>query len=390
MEIATKELERSANLCARCIKLCRHVCTVHRVTRDDADTPNNRAMIVTQALSRGSFLPEEVPYMFSKCANCGLCEVWCETPGMKAGDPPGIDVGDVMLAARADIVNQGLALQAAVEANCHIETEGNPLGEPKGERFHDLAEAIADLPDTAEVLYFIGCDTAYRQPEIALATIKVLKAAHVDFTVLKTEEICCGEPQYLLGFRQAAAETARKNIDLIAKTGAKKIVFNCPSCLKTFKLDYPAWGAPLPDDIKLVHLTEMLEQLLADGKLTLYKEINRKATYHDPCELGREQGIYDAPRSVIKAIPGLDYDEMLRNRDKADCCGAGGALSVTNLPVVIEASKSVIHMSEDLSAGVLITACPTCKQSFSRHTRQSDTLETLDVVELVAIAAGVQ
>lgn len=390
MEIATKELERSADLCARCMKMCRHVCTTHRVTRNDADTPNYRAFIASQALSRGSFLPEEVPYMYEKCANCGLCKEWCETPGMKAGDPPGIDVGDLMLAARADIVNQGLAPQAAIETNCHIEKEGNPYAEPRAERFSALAQAIDDLPDQAEMLYFIGCDTAYRQPEIALAAIKVLKAAHVDFTVLKAGEICCGEPQYLLGFREAAKETARYNSALIAKSGAKRIVYNCPSCLKTFKMDYPAWGAALPEGIELLHLTELLEQLLAEGKLTLFKEIDRKATYHDPCELGREQGIYDAPRAVIKAIPGLHFAELLRNRSKADCCGAGGALSVTNLPLVIEASKSAIHMAEDLSAGVLITACPTCKQSFSRHTNQSDSMKTLDIVELVAMAAGVQ
>ncbi len=388
MEIATKVLERSASLCARCMKMCRHVCTTHRVTRNDADTPNNRAYVALQALQRGSFLPEEVPYMYEKCANCGLCKVWCETPGMEAGDPPGIDVGDLMLAARADIVDQGLAPRQAVEANQNVIDEGNPIGEPRSERFAALAEAIAGLPDQAEMLYFIGCDTLYRQPEVALATIKVLKAAHVDFTVLKTDEICCGEPQYLLGFRSAAQATARHNSALIAKSGAKRIVFNCPSCLKTFKMDYPAWDAALPEGIELLHLTELLEKLLAEGKLALFKEVDCIATYHDPCELGREQGIYDAPRAVIEAIPGLHFAELLRNRSQADCCGAGGALSVTNLPLVIEASKSVIHMAEDLSADVLITACPTCKQSFSRHTRKSDSIETLDIVELVAIAAG--
>lgn len=389
MEISNKQMERAASLCGRCIKMCRHVCTVHRVTRNDADTPNHRAFIAKEALERGSFLSAEVPYMFGKCANCGLCQVWCETPGMNEGDPMGIDVGALMLAARADIVQQGLAPKAAIQLNEHVQKDGNPHGEPRATRFAELQQALADLPDQAEMLYFIGCDTAYRQPEIALAAIKVLKAAHVDFTVLKTNEICCGTPQYLMGFRESARQTALQNAALIAQTGAQKIVFNCPSCLKAFKLDYPEWDATLPMNIQLVHITELLEQLLLDGKLTLFKDVNLEASYHDPCELGRKQGIYSAPRAVIDTIPGLRFTEMLRNRDKADCCGAGGALSATNFPVVIEASKSTLHMAEDASVEVLLTACPTCKQSFARHTNRSETLETLDIVELVARAAGV-
>lgn len=379
MELAESTVERYARLCQRCYKMCRHVCTTHKVTRNDADTPNYRAHIAFEALQRGRFLPEEVPFMYEKCANCGLCYEWCETP---------IDVGEVMLAARADIVNQGLAPQAAIETNCHIEKEGNPYGEPRSERFSALAEAIADLPDQAEMLYFIGCDTLYRQPEIALATMKVLKAANIDFTVLKQGETCCAEPQYLLGFRQAARETARQNVTQIANSGASKIVFNCPSCLKTFKEEYPQWGAPLSDEIELIHLTELLEQLLTMGKLTLFKEVDKRVTYHDPCELGRKQDIYDAPRAVIAAIPGLAFTEVQRNRSKADCCGAGGALAATNLPLVVEASKSVLKMAEDVSAEILLTACPTCKQSFSRHTLREEGMETLDIVEVVAMAAG--
>lgn len=388
MEIASKELERAASLCGRCIKMCRHVCTVHRVTRNDADTPNHRAYIAYQASERGAFLPEEVPYMFAKCANCGLCEEWCETPGMNPGDTPGIDVGALMLAARADIVQQGLAPQTAVDLNCHVINQGNPYGEVQSARSSALSDAIAALPDTAEMLYFIGCDTTYRQPEIALAAIKVLKAANIDFTVIKQGELCCGEPQYLLGFRQDALETARRNAELIAKTGASKIVFNCPSCLKTFKQDYPEWGAQLPQNLEFLHLTELLTQILAEGKITLFKEVKKRVTYHDPCELGRKQGIYDAPREVIASIPGLEFAEMLRSGSKADCCGAGGALSATNFPVVVEASKSTIQMAEDVSAQYLLTACPTCKQSFSRHTLRSDALETLDIVEVIAMAAG--
>ncbi|MGQ9676155.1 MAG: (Fe-S)-binding protein [Chloroflexota bacterium] len=382
MELAAKSTERAARLCQYCVKMCRHACTTHRVTRNDADTPNARAQIAYKALQRGAFAPEEVPYMYQKCANCGLCEEWCETPNM--------DIGAVMLAARADIVNQGLAPQSAVEVCQNVAECGNPYGEAPDERFAKLAGLLEALPSKAETLYFIGCETAYRQPEIAIATIRVLRAAGIDFTVLKSGEFCCGEPQCLLGFWEAAAETAKRNASSIADCGARRIVFNCPSCLKTFKRGYPERGVTIGEELELLHLSQLIEQLVIAERLALRRPIDKRATYHDPCELGRRQGIYEAPRTVIKAIRGLQFGEMLRSGSKADCCGAGGGLNATNLPLAIEASKSTVRMADDVQAELLVTACPTCKRSFLRHIGQRDGLDALDLVELVALAAGLE
>ena len=377
-----EQVELTARLCKRCPKMCRHVCTTHTVSRRETDTPNERCAIAYRALERGKFLPVEVPLMFEKCANCGLCLTWCES---------NLDVGPVMLAARADIVDQGLAPLAALAANANVIAQGNPWGEPREQRFHMLSgeadfRPITALPEKAETLYFIGCETLYRQPEIAQAALRVFKAAGIDFTVLR-DEVCCGEPQYLLGFWDAAGETARQNAARIAASGAKRVVFNCPSCLRIFKKEYPEWGAALPEGIELLHLTEFLAQLLADGRLALRHEISRRIAYHDPCELGRRQGVYDAPRALLAAMPGADFQELQLHHAQANCCGAGGGLGATNLPLVIEASKKVVRMAENASADVLATACPTCKQAFTRHTNRRD-IETLDVVELLAQAIG--
>lgn len=374
-----KMVERTARLCARCSKMCRHVCTTHAVTRSEVDTPNERCAIAYRALERGEFLPWEVPYMYEKCATCGLCLVWCETE---------LDASDVMLAARADIVNQGLAPQSALAVNKSVMEQGNPHGEPREKRFAALAEEIAALPDKAEVLYFVGCDTLYRQPEVARVAIKVLQAANVDFTVLKDGELCCGEPQYLLGFSNASHEIARQNAALIEKSGAKRVVFTCPSCMKIMKDTYPKWGVNLPEGVELLHMTQFLQELLAEEKIVLRREVAKRVTYHDPCDLGRRQGIYDAPRTVIQAIPGVEFIELQFNRENSRCCGAGGGLGATNLGLVIETSKTVIGLAQDVSADILVTACPTCKTSFQRHTNRRDDLDTVDVVELVAMALG--
>ena len=373
------KVERTARLCEACPKMCRHVCTTHKVTFSEADTPNQRCATAYWALQRGEFTPEEVPFMYEKCAACGLCLTWCETE---------LDASDVMLAARADIVKQGLAPEAALAVNRSILDHGNPHNEARSERFAQLAQEIADFPDTAEVLYFLGCDTAYRQPQIARATIKVLEAAGVNFTVLKESELCCGEPQQLLGFTDEAAETARKNVELIKAVGANQIVYSCPSCLRVMKENYPQMGNQIPEDIELLHSTQLIQRLLAEGNLKLEREVGKRVTYHDPCDLGRRQGVYEPPRKVINQVPGVDFAEMFFTRQDARCCGAGGGLGATNLALVIEASKEVVQMAGNTAADILVTACPTCKTSFARHTYRDDTLETLDIMELVSMALG--
>ena len=373
------KVERTARLCESCPKMCRHVCTTHKVTHSEADTPNQRCATAYWALQRGAFTPEEVPFMFEKCAVCGLCLTWCETE---------LDAGDVMLAARADIVRQGLAPETALAVNRNIQEQGNPHGELRADRFTQLEDEINSLPDRAEVLYFLGCDTAYRQPQIASAAIQVFKAAGVDFMVLKEDELCCGEPQRLLGFMDEAADTARKNVEMIEAAGVKQIVYSCPSCLRVMKEVYPQLGCPLPEDIELLHSTQFVQRLLAKGHLKLTQAVGKRMTYHDPCDLGRRQEIYEAPREIINQIPEVDFTEMYFNHQDARCCGAGGGLGATNLGLVVEASKEVVQMAGNIDAEVLVTACPTCKTSFVRHTYRDEKMDTLDIMELVFLALG--
>ncbi len=372
-----EKVERLARLCELCPKMCRHVCTTHAASRSDADTPNNRSSIAYGALRRGGFRAEEAAYMYKKCAVCGLCLAWCET---------GIDVGVVMLAAREDLVNEGLALPEAVAVNKNVRATGNPYGRPAATRFADLAEEAADLPATAEVLYFAGCDTLYRQPEIARAALKVFKAAGVDFTVLGASEPCCGAPQRLLGFSQDFKTTARKVVERVRASKARRVVYTCPTCLLMMKQVYPQSGIEPPGGVEFLHISEFLKELIAGQRLHLRQPVAKRITYHDPCDLGRQLKIYEPPREVLAAIPGVELKEMYFNRQNARCCGAGGGLEATNFELVVKASQTVVGLAQAVSAEFLVTACPTCKTSFERHTYKLDNLETLDITQLVALA----
>ncbi|MCC6147070.1 MAG: (Fe-S)-binding protein [Anaerolineaceae bacterium] len=372
-----QKVERLARLCETCPKMCRHVCTTHVVTRSEADTPNERSSIAYRALLRGYFFPEEAPYMYEKCATCGLCLAWCET---------GIDVGEIMLAARVDLVNAGMAPAAAAAVQRNVQNQGNPHGEPASERYAAIMDEFQALPNTAEVLYYAGCDTLYRQPEIAKAALKVLRAAGVDHTMIKSGEPCCGEPLRLMGYIEDFKATARKVMDGIAETRARTVVCTCPSCLRMLKEVYREHGIEAPAGVEFLHMSEYLLRLTASGQLKLTTPVHLKTTYHDPCDLGRRQEIYEPPREVLTSLPGIQFQEMFFNRRDARCCGAGGGLAATNLELVIKASKTVVNLAQDVSAEVLVTACPTCKTSFHRQTYKLDDLKTMDLIELVAMA----
>jgi glycolate oxidase len=135
-----------------------------------------------------------------------------------------------------------------------------------------------------------------------------------------------------------------------------------------------------------VHISEYLQALIEGKKIQLRREIPKVVTYHDPCDLGRRLKLYEPPRAVLAALPGVELQEMFFNRQNAHCCGAGGGLAATNLNLMLKAGQTVVSHALNVSAEMLVTACPTCKTSFSCHTNQREDLKTVDLTELVAMA----
>ncbi|MGY5880269.1 MAG: (Fe-S)-binding protein [Candidatus Thorarchaeota archaeon] len=264
-----------------------------------------------------------------------------------------------------------------------ILANNNPYVEENKTRRDWVKEVGFDIPSTGEVLYFTGCTAGLKLPETAKATAKVLKAAGVDFAVLE-DEPCCGSVMIRTGMVIEAKKNAEKALDMIATSGAKKIVVTCAGCLKTLREDYiERFGLDLPE---VLHVVEYLKPLIESGKLKLKKSDDiQKITWHDPCHLGRALGIYEEPRDVLKAIPGVELVEMETNREAAMCCGSGGGLRSYDSDLAKKIAADRMQDAEEIDADILATACPFCEHNLKDGAEQiGSKIKVLDILDLLS------
>ena len=206
------------------------------------------------------------------------------------------------------------------------------------------------------VLYYPGCMGKFVTKDLVENYKKILRKIGIDFIELKDLEVCCGSPVLNAGYFKEFENLVKKNFSVFKEHSIRKIITGCPACFKTFKIEYPKVIKNF--DIEIEHVTQTIWKAIENGKLKLRK-VNGKATYHDPCHLGRYSGIYEEPRKIIKAL-GYDLVEMEFSREKSFCCGGGGGVK-SNYPVLAEAmAKERIKQAEKTNAEILITACPLC------------------------------
>jgi Fe-S oxidoreductase len=213
-----------------------------------------------------------------------------------------------------------------------------------------------------EFCYFPCCTQAYdaRNTKVGRAVLGVLKAAGINYGVLAQGENCCGDAVRKAGGEDPFLNLAQNNMSLFREHKVKKIVVSSPHCLNSFREDY----AELGDRFEVSHLSEVLYAALQTGKLQLKKTITAKAIYHDPCYLGRHQNIYDAPRELLSAVPGIELLEFHRNREDAVCCGGGGGRLWMETPVEERFAVMKLREALELGAEMLVTACPYCVSMF--------------------------
>jgi Fe-S oxidoreductase len=235
-----------------------------------------------------------------------------------------------------------------------------------------------------EYLYFPGCYLCYdpRSKKVAKATATILNKAGTDYGILGSKENCCGESIRKTGDEALFKRLARENIKAFVDNGVKKIVVSSPHCLHTFKNEYPDFRV----NFEVIHMTQLLFQLIQEGKLEFTKEYKKKVAYHDPCYLGRHNGIFEEPRGILSKVPGLELKELPESRIDSLCCGGGGGR------VWMETQKgerfSDLRMEQALAVGaeVLVTACPYCITMFedSRLTlNATEKIEVKDITEIV-------
>jgi len=266
--------------------------------------------------------------------------------------------------------------------------EGNPLNEERNRRAN-WAEGLSvkTFTEGMDLLYFPGCYLSYdpRLKKVARATANILNSngAGIDFGILGPKESCCGESIRKTGDEQLFKRLARENIKTFIDNGVKKILVSSPHCYHTFKNEYPEFMV----NFEVKHICQLLFDLLKEGRLDLSGEYPKKVAWHDPCYLGRHNGIFDEPREVLKKVPGLELIELADSRLDSLCCGGGGGRIWMETPRGQRFSDLRVEQAVAAGAQVLVTACPYCITNFedSRLNRDdSDVIEIKDITEIIS------
>jgi Fe-S oxidoreductase len=359
----------AARVCYQC-GTCTTVCPWNRV----------RTFLVRRMINQAKFgvVPFESEDLWL-CTTCGQCVQRC---------PRGVEIIEVMRAMRRILVPDGV-VPASIPNLRGFMTSIASVGNPWGQEPEDRANWAQDLgvkafDEGTEVLYFPGCYPSYdpRLKKVAQATASILKQAGVDFGILGSQENCCGESVRTAGNEALFKRLARENIKTFVENGVKKILVSSPHCYHTFKNEYPEFMV----NFEVVHISQYLFQLIDEGRLEPTKEYGKKVTYHDPCYLGRHNGIYDEPREVLKKIPGLELSEMAESRENSLCCGMGGGRIWMETPKSERFSDLRLQQAIEVGAEVLATACPYCITQFedSRLTMEdSEAIQIMDITEIL-------
>jgi heterodisulfide reductase subunit D len=378
-----------AGACTKCM-LCADVCPAVSAASDGTLSGVYRLDVLNRLFcARAGFLKrffksslnEEYLKAFSetvyRCTLCGRCEEVC---------PSGISLKDIWISLRQDMVHSDAFPPKVNTIKDNVLKSHNVFNEDNSER----AEWVSDLDDPpehghikerADVVYFTGCVSAYfpMAQQIPMSLVTVFDAAGVDFTLLGEDEYCCGFPFLGAGLRDRVDEVIHHNVEAVKKKGASKVVFACPSC-------YRMWKEYYPPEFELYHVTQYISRYLMEGRLK-FKELNRVVTYHDPCDLGRGSREYDAPRSIIKAIPLVTLVEMKRNREKCACCGGGGNLEMIDAALSKEIAGAKIKEALETGADTVVTSCQQCVRTMKSYVRLNKIkLDVLDIVELVCMS----
>ncbi|MHA1274449.1 MAG: (Fe-S)-binding protein [Promethearchaeota archaeon] len=311
-----------------------------------------------------------------KCTLCGNCTIQCQQEAGK-------HALDIFEALREECVERGIGpLEAHRKFLKNVNKENNPYGEPKEERFKDIPQKY--FRDNAEVIYFVGCTSAYREKQLFNSVIPILEQLNIDFTLIK-EEVCCGSPLITTGQKKEAKKLAEINVSNINKMEGKILIASCAGCLRTLKSQYKK-KYDLVINKEILHISEFLAKKLSQLK-KLYNTKKRDleiATYHDPCHIGRHLGIYDEPRKVLKSIPGIKFVEIERNRDNAWCCGAGAGVKSGLKDWAVEIAEARVKEAEETEAKYLVSTCPFCERNLRDATiKLNSNIEVIDLTQLI-------
>jgi len=401
--------------CIRC-GLCLSVCPIYRLSLKETDSPRARVALL-RAVREGLLEKptDNTAAQFFRCLLCGACTFTC---------PSGVTVDRILELTRGEMTGLGLLPQSLVALGKRITLSHNISAEPNENRLM-WADNLPDPPtgigkNRAEVVYFVGCVSALfpRSYSVAQSFVQVLERAGVDYALLGAEEWCCGYPLAINGQLERARETMRHNVEAVRALRAKVLVTTCPSCFHFWKHSYPvalqgassppelggtegghlppqSWGEPrggeeVPLGFEVLHATEFIANLLEAGQLPLRDDLPEQVvTYHDPCDLGRKSGVFDAPRRILAHIPGVTLVEMEENQEGSHCCGGGGNLESFDPELSKTIAARRIQQVAETGARMVLSACQQCERTLAGAARAERVrVRVKDITEIVLEAMG--
>jgi Fe-S oxidoreductase len=424
-----KDYERDMELCCGCscckfiplekIKVSEHSYVCPSIARYNFNTYSGigRLAFAKSLLNQKLECSEKVLEVIYNCQMCGGCDISCKY----AMD---MDVLEPINETRIHCVEAGNTLPALDKLIASMRQQGTMVPGAQTERGRWAAGLdVKDINrEKAAVLFHAGCRASYDKNswKIAQASVNLLQKGGVDVGIAGDNESCCGGRAYQMGYKQDFLDQARKNMEAFEKQGVKILVTACADCYHAFKVLYDKFD--IKGDLEVLHITEYLDQLIKDGHLKPSKQIDLKVTYQDPCHLGRlgeswirwkgkeipgpirlfdpprefmrgTYGIYDAPRNILRSIPGLRLVEMDRIKEYAWCCGGGGGVKENNPDFARWTAEQRIAEAESTGAEALVTACTGCRSLFAETLKENGKdLKVYDITEILdeAIKEGGQ
>lgn len=372
--------------CGRCTQVC---------PANGAQKPLDPKKIITKArdFSLAKLSPENKDVEFwgeapvwgatelDSCTTCGACMEEC---------PANIEHVNIILEAkRYKTLTLGEIPPAAADAANKVRVNGNPWGIAQDDRFKwadGLDVPVIEPEKKVDYLYYVGCAGSYdaANQKVVQDTVKLLKKAGVDFAVMGKTEKCNGDPIRRFGDEYTFYEIAIENIANMNQYKFDKVVTHCPHCLHTIGKEYAKFD---DGEFETVHHTELLADLIKQGKLKPAKEVKEELTFHDPCYLGRHHGEYDAPREILKSIPGLQLKEMEKNKDKAMCCGMGGGNMWYEIDEGVHLATKRLEEIGETKTEKLATSCSFCLINFNSSKAQVDSTENIAIDDVASILA---
>lgn len=313
------------------------------------------------------------------CTTCRACEEAC---------PVFIEyVQEIVDMRRSLVLMQGSFPQEVQTVFQNIERNYNPWGIGFSERGSWAKEVdVKTLEEDADVeyLYFGGCAANFddKNKKVALALSKIMKKAGIKFGILGVEEKCTGDPARRIGNEYLAQMLMKENVETMNKYKVKKVVSSCPHCFNTIKNEFPQFGG----HYEVIHHTDLINDLIKKGIIKADKPVNKKVVYHDSCYLGRYNDVYDPPREILEAIPGVELKEAELTKERGRCCGAGGGRMWMEETIGKRVNEMRLNDLKETGAETAASGCPFCKTMLHDAINQTKTegMETQDVIEILA------